>query len=154
MPDDILNAALRIPTSQDWEDHPEDLDWAYARKIFFGKSLEQAMPLFAENPIERAEELRFMPRAPFQYYIRAYARYLMLPEAQHKGEPYSAASCFLNLLEDKLKQGAAYVTPELLRELLPALEHLAVRQQAFDADVDIFGDFTEQARRIRELGGL
>lgn len=145
---------LQIPDEAAWEHHPEDLDWACARKVFFGKSLEQAMPLFLENPIERTDELRFMPRLPFQYYIRAYAAFLLSPQLQHCDEPFSAASCFLGLLEDKLKERGGYLTPSLLHELLPAAEFVACNQQQLEADEDIFGNFAQQLQRIKALAGV
>lgn len=152
-PDDRKNA-LRIPDEQDWENHPDDLDWTYARRMFFGKSLDEAASLFAETPIERVEDLRFMPRIAFQYYIRAYARFLLQPQALVSDDPPSVASCFLDLLEEKLQQDKGFVTLSLLGELLPAIEHVAARQQEFDADEDIFGNFQEKAERIREKAGL
>lgn len=142
---------LPVPDEAAWEQHPEDLDWGWAKKQFFGLTLEQAAPLFGENPIERAEDLRFMPKRPFQYYIRAYAAFLLSDQALTCQEPYSAASCFLNLLEEKYKEGRGFVTPALLEALLPAAEHVAAKQEAFEADVDIFGDFWEQVGRIKNI---
>ena len=60
---------MQIPSETDWEDvqNSNDLDAGYAYKIFFGKSLSEVQPDFARNPIERCDELRFMPKIPFQY---------------------------------------------------------------------------------------
>lgn len=144
---------LAMPDARDWEDHPDDLDWAYARKMFFGKSLEEAEELFLGNVIERTEDLRFMSRAPFQYYIRAFAAHVLSPRALEAEEPHSAASCFLGLVEEKLAERGGFVTPALLKALMPALEHVAANQAVFDADKDIFGDFQEQLGRIKKLAG-
>lgn len=52
---------MQIPSREDWGDFEDDLDARYAFKVFFGKSISEAVPLIQENPIERTDELRFMP---------------------------------------------------------------------------------------------
>lgn len=150
---EVGNGALPVPGEADWEHHPDDLDWVSAREMFFGMTLEQAAPLFADNPIERTDELRFMPRGPFGYYIRAFAAWLDSPQFHESVLPCSAASCFLNLLEEKLQQADGCMPPELVQQLLPVATRLAASQQELEADEDIYGSFPEQLERIRKLAG-
>ena len=142
---------LPIPDDNDWGFFPEDLDWVYAHKVFFGKNMEQTLPLFHENPIERTDELRFMPPVPFRYYMRAFARYVTSEQAMRSDDASDAASCFIRLFLEKLEDGKDSVTPELYAVLLPAARHVAAFQDKYGADKDIYGDFSEICARITSL---
>ncbi len=148
----------RVPDAEDWNawgQDPEDLgdlDLRYAHEEFFGKNWQDCVSMFGESPIERTENLRRMPLVPFRYYLRAFAVYL---ESQHALDPdnidrSSAASCFLDIVEERLRENREYVLP-LMHEILPRLERVVGLQEAFDADEDIFGNFAEQLERIRNL---
>ena len=52
---------MKIPSQDDWAGYEDDLDARYAYRNFFGRTIDEAVPLFHENPIERCDELRFMP---------------------------------------------------------------------------------------------
>lgn len=55
----------QVPTRKDWGDLKVDPERGYAYRLFGGKTVQEAMPLFAENPVERAAELQFTPTAVF-----------------------------------------------------------------------------------------
>lgn len=139
-----------MPGIKEWAGDADDLDLQYAQEFFFGKSQEDAVELFAENPIERADNIRWMPSGPFRYYIRAFAAYLRKSESLKDFMVSSAASCFLELLEEKLTNAPNTIAP-VLPDVLPVAEYIAQNQDLFDADVDIFGDFFKQFERIQEL---
>jgi hypothetical protein len=86
----------QVPREEDWENYTEDLDADYAHKIFFGKTNEEMQPAFRRCVIERVDELRWMPKIPFQYYIFGLRDYVMRQEFDSYDDP-DAASCFLNL---------------------------------------------------------
>ena len=66
-----------IPTEADWRSEPWDLDIPHAYQHFAGKSHEQAVELFQENAIYYQEDVMFMPRKCFPFYLRAYMEYLL-----------------------------------------------------------------------------
>ena len=60
---------MPVPTEAEWGDYEADLDQKYAHKMFAGRTNQEMLPHFRRNVIERTEELRFMPVAPFRYYM-------------------------------------------------------------------------------------
>jgi len=143
---------MTIPTDTDWRTPTrDDLDAAYARRMFLGKSAKDTLPMFRENVLERVEDLRFMPPVPFRYYVLSF-RTFVLSDAALEDELVSAdaASCFLDLVESKLKEDPSSILP-VIWDLLPAVESVATQQERYAAPVSIYGDFLERARRIKAL---
>jgi hypothetical protein len=141
--------AMLVPTEAEWGDYQADLDQNYAHKLFAGRTNQEMLPHFRRNAIERTDELRWMPEAPFRYYMLGFRDFVMAGELEHLGAS-DAASCFLNLVLDKLEKQPAYIQP-IMRELLPAVRHVAANQAAFEASEGIYGKFAEKGARIEAL---
>ena len=140
-----------MPAEQDWGNWEMDLDQAYAHKIFAGKTLEETMDLFEENVIERASDLRFMPPVPFRYYMLAFRNYVLSERVFVVDyEASDAASCFLDLILEKVEKEAETIRP-IMDELIPAAEYVAANQTKFGASVEIYGSFPEKLVRLRAL---
>jgi hypothetical protein len=123
-----------IPCEADWGASTDDLDENYARKVFFGCSYEHARELFAEKPIERCEDLRFMPEKAFSFYIEALADYLH--ELQSASiDDADAASCFVNVVD--IRRSA--LSSGRVRQ---ALLRLKEDQNFYRAPVEIYGDLS------------
>src|SRR5262245_42773740 len=91
-------AKQRAPTRAEWGDLG-DLEVKYGYKLFGGKTVDQALPLFIENPIERSAELRRAPAPIFNYYIFCFAEFLTSPKSEGESD---CASCFLGLVLDRV----------------------------------------------------
>jgi hypothetical protein len=141
--------AMTVPTEAEWGDYKADLDQDYAHKVFAGRTNQEMLPHFRRNVIERTSELRWMPEVPFRYYMLGFRDFVMAGEFDHLGAS-DAASCFLDLVLDKLEKQPAYILP-IMNQLLPAVRHIATNQASFDASESIYGNFPEKARRIEEL---
>jgi hypothetical protein len=128
-----------VPSRADWGDYESDPDVRYAYRLYGGKPIDQSMPHFIDNPIERASELRFAPFVIFRYYVHCFASYLR--SAQAAGES-DMASVFLRLVRD-MSVNYPDEFAEFYPEIRPAVEHVADNQAFFDADVDIYGSFEE-----------
>jgi hypothetical protein len=135
---------MQIPSRQDWGDFGDDLDARYAFKVFFEKSIPEAVPLFQENPIERTDELRFMPPVPFRYYILAFRDYVLSEESQDDSD---AASCYLRLIEEKVV-GQPDTIKSVMPDLIESVQKVAHAQSFYDADLHIYGDFKQISARI------
>lgn len=138
---------LKIPDRAAWSGYETDLDVRCLHKLFFGKSIEEVIPHFRCNAIERMDELLYAPRPVFQYYVHAFGQYLMSPDA--KGESDSA-SPFLTLLDARERKDPGSVQ-QILESLEPYLEIVANGQEYFDAPVDIYGSFPGRVASIREI---
>jgi hypothetical protein len=145
-----MTTISRIPSELDWGDYSADLDEEYAHRTFAGKSLEEAIPLFQAHVIERCGELQFMPLIPFQYYMYALRNYVMSERVLTSDMSCDAASCFLGLVLLKLRDAPASIMP-IMEDMMPAIEYVVSNQILFDADIDIYGDFTEKLTELKRL---
>ena len=139
---------MKIPDEADWEGYKDDLDVQYFHKLAFGKSIDDIQEFFGEgHSIERMDELLFSPRHVFQYYVFAFAKFVLSEAA--KGDPDSASS-FLSLLEKREKKDPRSVK-EIYGSLSDVVEFIASNQEYFNAEIDIYGDFGKRAVHIRRL---
>lgn len=133
-----------ISTREDWGDLGIDPEVQSGYRLYGGRSRDEVMPLFAANPIERAAELRFAPMAVFNYYVFCFADVLSAPAGDGAAD---AASCFLRLVRDRLATDAAGVAA-IFPALKSAIDSAAEQQAFFDADVDIYGSFSDIVQQI------
>ena len=135
------------PTREAWGDLEVDPEVASAYSAFGGKTIEQAMPLFLENPLERSAELRFAPAAVFNYYIFCFVKILLSPRAAGEAD---MASCFLRLIRDRMSAQPDQIEV-VWDQLQPLLGAIAERQAFYDAAMDIYGSFAELRSEIETL---
>ena len=138
-----------VPTEQDWGDCKSDLDQKHAYSVFARRTNDEMQPFFRRNALALTDDLRWMPDVPFRYYILGFRDPVMARQFDLRGEA-SAASCFLELVLEKLEKQPRLVVP-IMAELLPALEYVARKQSLFDAGESIYGNFLEKLFRIQTL---
>ena len=75
---------MKIPGRRGLGGATDDVDARNVHAFWFGKSLDDVQRHFAGGQsIQRGDELLFMPRRAFQFYIFAFAQYVM-SEARHR----------------------------------------------------------------------
>ena len=83
----------------------------------------------------------FMPVLCFRYYIHAYINYLLSDKSEGDSD---GANCFFGIVEirkhDICKSGA-----ELRDRVSEVLRHIGAKQEWYDADLHIYGDFRKKA---------
>jgi len=138
----------KIPGPIEWSGYKDDLDVWHAHKLFFGKPMSDVQHFFGgTQSIERADELLFMPRQAFQYYVFAFADFLLSDKAI--GDPDSA-SPFLRLLVAREERDSGSVA-QIYSELLSTIEYVASHQSTYEADRNIYGNFEELAEKLHNL---
>jgi hypothetical protein len=138
-----------IPAEADWGDYEADLDQRWAHGQYCGRSNEQMQRYVRNSPIEAASDLQFMPEVPFRYYMIGYRDLVMSGEFENH-DASSAASCFLNLVSQKLEEQPRYIVP-IMPELISAVEYVAHHQADFGAEEKFYGNFLEKLERIQSL---
>ncbi len=138
-----------IPTESDWENYIEDLDMKYAHGMFIGKSNEQMLSEYKDRVLSRSEDIFWMPKKPFQYYIFGFRDFIIRRDFG-LGDDADAASSFLNLILYKLEKQPDFILP-MLPQLITDIEFIANNQKLFDADEDIYGNFQETLAKIKDL---
>ncbi len=139
----------KLPEEKDWGNYFDDLDVADSYKMFFGKSNDEMQKEFKKNIFERCFDLEYMPLIPFQYYIFGLKQYIDTGNIDQFDKP-DTANCFIELVEDKLKKQPEYIRP-ILMKLMPTIEYVVNNQILFEADIDIYGDFNEKLKIIKQL---
>ena len=121
-----------------------------AHAFWFGKSLDDMQPFFeGGQSIQRGQELLYMPQPAFQFYILAFAQYVMSDAAIGDAD---AASSFLGFLAAREKRDPGSVA-RIYDRLQPTIEFVAESQARFSAGHDIYGDFREKAAALAALCG-
>jgi hypothetical protein len=139
---------MRIPTSADWGDinHDDlDADWAY--KEFLGKSFDEAVTMFQENALYYQEDLQSMPTSAFNFYAPALVKYITSPQAAGDS---GGASSFLHMVSWMLKTQRHIISVETEKLLLSAAEQVSKNQAFYQADICIYGEFTEVYEEVRK----
>jgi hypothetical protein len=136
-------AEQRTPTRAEWGDL-SDLEVKHGYKLFGGKTVDEAMPLFIENPIERSAELRHAPAPVFNYYIFCFTEFLTSPKSEGESD---SASCFLRLVLDRMTTDPASLD-RIYPKLKAAVDTVAKRQAFYDASADIYGSFVDLQEQI------
>ncbi len=138
----------RIPGREEWLGYEADLDVRHAHKLFFGKSLDEVQRHFGGvQSIGRMDELLFMPRRAFQFYVMAFAQFVRSDAARGDSD---TASAFLTLLLNREQRDPGSVG-QVFEALQPAVEFVASNQEHFDANPAIYGVFKERAEQVRDL---
>lgn len=143
-----MNNPLPIPSDEDWRSEIRvfdeaglpvwDLDQQWAFKHFGGKSHAEAFALFCRNAFHYQEAVFWMPERCFGYYALVYVHYL--DSELSKGDS-DGANAFFGLVEFRhvlIRRGR----PEVRQEIIRTLHRLAGLQDWYDADPEIYGDFT------------
>ncbi len=138
---------MNIPKDSDWGAYEKDLDVKAAYHRFAGKQFDALLDEYHNNPIEMTDELRFMPKVPFQYYIISFKHYVCSELSKNDSD---AASCYLRLIEEKLEKQPSYILP-IMDKLLDSVKHVANNQNYYDADIDIYGDFILILKNIEKF---
>ena len=137
---------MNIPSETDWGDWQDDLDRESAHQHFAGKNLDEAFELFAEHALFYYEDLQWMPKIPFQYYIQAYQNYLLSVRSKDDSD---GASCYLRLIENRLETEPDQIL-DVFESLLPTMKTVANRQEFYESESHIYGDFKEILASIIE----
>jgi hypothetical protein len=144
-----LKKPANVPGPEEWSGH-NDIDARNVHAFWFGKSLDEVQKHFAGGQsIQRGDELLFMPRRAFQFYIFAFAQYVMSDAAI--GDP-DGASAFLKILTARETEDPGSVA-QIYDQLEATLEFVAESQSRFAADHDVYGDFREKAAELARLCG-
>jgi hypothetical protein len=75
---------MNLPTVEEINPVPENLDGQNAVRNFLGKSLDEAEALFRESSITYQEDLMFMGPPAFRFYVLAAINYIPVTRADSK----------------------------------------------------------------------
>ena len=148
-----MSSVSCVPTEFDWTGCENDPDASWSYRLFFGKSAEEVVELFEANVVDSAENIHRMPQVPFEYYLMAFARYVMSIDASNSYSAADAASCLLNYVLLNLQQEPSKLR-SIYSDLLPIVEAVASAQEKYDAPDSIYGSFAKTRDEIVHLAAV
>ena len=140
---------MKIPGKPEWgviEKDNLDAEWAF--KQFSGKSLEDAEKMFRENALYYQDDLIAMPSIAFNCYAPVFAKYIL---SEHAESDSDGASSFLHLVIELLQANRSLAALETVKILLDAAKIVSTKQNYYDADIDIYGEFSDLYNTIVQL---
>ena len=138
---------MNMPSKSDWRSEPWGIDTPYAYKHFSGKTLDEAFNLFVEHALYYQEDIMFMPVLCFHYYIHAYIDYLLSDKSRGDSDGASGFFGLVECREDDIRTSDG----KLQNRICEALKHIGARQEWYDADLDIYGDFKVRSEKVLSL---
>ncbi len=139
---------LSIPTENDWGNWHVNLDQSFAHDLYFGKSNSEMNAHFLNAPIEAAGELQFIASIPFQYYVIGFRDSVLSKAHPEPLDVSDAASSFMRLILVRIKDNPEDIA-FIKNELMPSLKYIAGHQNAYEADINIYGSFEDIYNEIQ-----
>lgn len=103
-------------------------------------SLDEAEKLFRENALYYQEDLLSMPSNAFNCYAPVFAKYILSDYAISDAD---GASAFLHMIIELLDRNRSLASPETATLLLDTARVVSGKQNDYDTDIYIYGEFTE-----------
>jgi hypothetical protein len=140
---------VKIPSEIEWGDWHADVDQRYAHDLYIGKSNEEMAKHFLLGPIEVFDELLFIAKVPFQYYVMGFRDSVLSKDHSYPFFMSRAATSFIGLMEARARNNIDDIA-EIENELMPAAKYIADNQEEFDVDIDIDGDLRIIVENIQQ----
>jgi hypothetical protein len=141
-----MNRSLvQVPSKEDWGDVDGDFDAEDAFRNFYGRNNADTQKFFSNNVLMRAQDIRFMPRLPFAYYIGGFSDYV---RAHPKTDCTHVADAFIGVVEERLSSDPQAV--KLAAEtILSGLNYIVENAQGFEDETDVYGDLQKKAACVQ-----
>src|SRR5262245_41638860 len=137
---------MSLPTQQDINPIPPDLDGRSAVRNFLGKTREQITREFAEHGMSYQEDLMFMGPRAFNYYFPAAVDYIASPQGCTDAD---VANCLISVVEHRLQ----YDAPQILgstQQIVRFADYVLACYDGFGFDPDICGDLRPRLNQIKK----
>jgi hypothetical protein len=140
---------MKIPSEIDWGDWRADVDQRYAHDLYIGKSNEEMAEHFLLGPIEVFDELLFIAKVPFQYYVMGFRDSVLSKDHSYSFISSQAATSFIGLLEARARDKIDDIA-EIESDLMPSAKYIADNQEEFGVDIEIDGDMRIIVENIQQ----
>lgn len=138
-----------VPIESDWGNFKDDFDIEDAYLKFSGKSNEYIQKELKNNALELMELYRFIPEVPFSYYFVGLVNFINSGNFSDV-DAADITSYFIDVVEYILKTEPDKILP-LVDIVMNSIEHIALNQKKYHAQVDVYGDYMIKYLNIRDL---
>ncbi|WP_459556122.1 hypothetical protein [Lacunimicrobium album] len=126
----------RLPTEEEINPIPEDLDGQKAVKHFLGKTRQQICDEIAEGYLYHTEDLMFMGPDAFCYYLPAAVNFVLSEKSLGDSDIVNGLTGTIKFRLEYGRDEIQNAFPEIIRFAKHALEHY----DEFDLTPDIYSD--------------
>jgi len=145
----LILGFIKVPSKSEYGVIERDnLDAECAFNQFVGKLLDDAQGMFRENALYYQEDVILMPSIVFNCYAPVFAIYILSDNAETDSD---GASSFLHMIIELLQENRLFASSKTVSLLLDTANIVSNRQNFYDADIDIYSDFSELYNKIVEL---
>lgn len=137
---------MSLPTQEEINPIPEDLDGQCAVRSFLGKTREQIAREFDEHGVSYQEDLMFMGSRAFCFYFPAAVDYVTAYGSVADGD---IINCLVSVVEQRLE----YDSPEIVEvfpEVVRFADYVLARHDDFALAPEIYGDLRPRLRTIQQ----
>lgn len=131
------NVKVDMHQCTDWTPDSSNLDEVWAWRTLDGLDREGAIRMLAVNPSTLTEALHYSKGRCFEHFLGVLLDYLLSDEAKSN---FAAASGFMDLLVARRPQPDLHIGLRSI-SLQEGAHLVASRQEFYEADADILGDF-------------
>jgi len=128
-----------IPTDSDWKSEPWGIDSKDAFEHFRAKNINEASDLFEENFRYYAEDLLYMPKVCFQFYLNSLIEFLGRDSSRKEVE---SPHVFFSIIDSRAQDILDCDT--LLQDVVKMLKYLEAEKDSFGEFVDWRGDYDQK----------
>jgi hypothetical protein len=137
---------MKLPTQEEINPIPEDLDGKCAAQNFFGKAREQITREFHEHGMSYQEDLMFMGSRAFCFYFPAAVDYVTTSWLGTDGD---VVNCLVGVVEHRLEYDSPDIG-EAFSEIVRFADHLLAHYADLALEPEIYGDLRPRLRAIRK----
>lgn len=134
-----------LPSALEFSPVPENLDGKVAVEHYLGRSLAEAEQQIVEHPLYYIGDFMWMGPIAFRYYLPAVHAYFV--GEQSNGDANSVDS-IIGIVEHRLAFEAEFVL-QAYPVVVPLLDTLLSRYQAFEISEEILGDLRSKVLLLR-----
>jgi hypothetical protein len=142
-----MEIAMRLPTAQEINPIPDNLDGMHALRNFLGKTLDEAEARFRENSIYYQEDLMFMGVVAFRFYVKALLNYIRSEAAEGDSD---IINCLVGLLDLRFQFETKDELVPVASELAAICTYVLANFERFNVVPEVYGDLRPQFVELRE----
>lgn len=136
----------KIPTDTDWRSEPFGIESNDVYNHYQGKNISEATLLFEKNFSYYSEDLLYMPKICFKYYIYSFMEFLKIESSRSE---VMSPHVFFSIIESRFIDICD--DDELLDTVLKTLRYLVEEKHSFGEFVDWKGDYNDRLMNCIDL---
>lgn len=134
------------PKLSEMKESTQDRETLSSINALNGLSAEEIYHKIHNNPVMYAEDISLFRGNAFRYYLLYFVKYIQSSQSKNNAP---SASSIMTLIEFKIRKDVDSIEP-IKQELCNILTFIGERQNYYDADENIFGNFKIRSENLTQ----